>query len=246
MDTTESNKNTQSSTNCFSTDSILHLHKLLESQKEILPFDLLGRSLAYNPYPPRFLEIFPTLHRDCKQDLKPCKALYIQSFNFTDLATIAAQNSKIIVLDIARDKNANPLREGLECIGYLRHYTDSLIIVRDCFMEHYQILQALVYGADALLFNRFCPKGALGQNVDFASHLGLVSLLESITLRDIKDGIFAKVSGFYLPSECFSELISIIPKRKIICADVSCVKNQDRGKHNVDFGVDFVLQDFVL
>ena len=46
---------------CFSIDSISHLQDLIQSQKEILPFDLLGRSLSYNPYPPRFFEMFPML-----------------------------------------------------------------------------------------------------------------------------------------------------------------------------------------
>ena len=45
----------------FNAESIPYLRDLIESQKEILPFDLLGRSLSYNPYPPRFFEVFPTL-----------------------------------------------------------------------------------------------------------------------------------------------------------------------------------------
>ncbi len=226
---------------CFSIDSISHLQDLIQSQKEILPFDLLGRSLSYNPYPPRFFEMFPML---CNLDF--VKSLKISAFSFADLAQIQAQNAKIIVLDIARDSKANPLKEGLECIGYLRHYTDSLIIVRDCFIDSYQILQALVYGADALLFNHFCPKGLLKQNVDFAFHLGLASILESKNLRDIKDGIFAKVSGFCLPSECFSELASLIPKRKIICADFDIVQNLAHNNVKNISRADFVLQDFAL
>ncbi|MGX3043905.1 hypothetical protein [Helicobacter sp. T3_23-1056] len=258
----------------FNAESIPYLCDLIESQKEILPFDLLGRSLSYNPYPPRFFEIFPTLLDSVSLDsasldstsldstspfldstlLGKLCALQIRAFDFADFAHlqshINAKNVKIIFLDIARDSVAKPSGEGLECISYLRHYTDSLIVLKDCFLDSYQILQAVVFGADALCFSHFSLQSRLKELVDFASHLGLASLLESQNLADIKNGIFAKVSGFYLLEKCFGELASLIPKRKIICADVECVQNlaQHNAKNvsKVLSRVDFVLQDFAL
>lgn len=263
----------------FNAESIPYLRDLIESQKEILPFDLLGRSLSYNPYPPRFFEVFPTLldsvslgstflystsldstfldsaspFLDSTLLGKLC-ALQIRAFDFADFAHlqshINAKNVKIIFLDIARDSRAKPSGEGLECISYLRHYTDSLIVLRDCFLDSYQILQAVVFGADAVCFSHFSLQSRLKELVDFASHLGLASLLESQNLADIKNGIFAKVSGFYLLEKCVSELASLIPKRKIICADMECVQNlaQHNAKNlsKVLSRVDFVLQDFAL
>lgn len=244
----------------FNADSLPFLEAMIKSQEEILPFDLLGRSLSYNPYPPRFREIFPTLSlsKSLKEspaksliDLKKSskntrensikqmpKTLRVQAFSFVDLAHLQTQNAKIIVLDIARDSRANPRAEGLECISYLRHYTDALIIVQDCFICLYQILQALVYGADALLFSHISPKGKLKELVDFASRLGLVSLLESTSLREMKEGIFAKVDGVFLPKDCI-ELVKYIPKRKIICADANVVA--ECRNH-----IDFVLENFAL
>lgn len=240
----------------FNADSLPFLEAMIKSQEEILPFDLLGRSLSYNPYPPRFREIFPTLLLSKSFETPPTKSLIdlkkssknnpkqmpktlrVQAFSFVDLAHLQSQNAKIIVLDIARDSRANPHAEGLECISYLRHYTDALIIVQDCFICLYQVLQALVYGADALLFSHLSPKGKLKELVDFASHLGLVSLLESTSLREIKEGIFAKVDGVYLPKDCV-ELVKYIPKRKIICIDT---KVGTEYKNHIDF----VLENFAL
>lgn len=239
----------------FNADSLPFLEALIKSQEEILPFDLLGRSLSYNPYPPRFREIFPTLSlskspeksltkslidfKTQENDIKQMpKTLRVQAFSFVDLAHLQSQNAKIIILDIARDSKANPRAEGLECISYLRHYTDALIIVQDCFICLYQVLQALVYGADALLFSHFSPKGKLKELIDFASHLGLVSLLESTSLRAIKEGIFARVDGVFLPKDCI-ELIKYIPSRKIICTNTK-VRAECMNR------IDFVLDDFVL
>ena len=233
----------------FNAESIPYLRDLIESQKEILPFDLLGRSLSYNPYPPRFFEIFPTPLDSTSPLLDSTSqgkinALQIRAFDFADFAHlqsyVATQNVKIIFLDIARDSRAKPRAEGLECISYLRHYTDSLIVLKDCFLDNYQILQAVVFGADAICFSHFSLQGKLKELVDFASHLGVATLLESTHLRDIKDGIFAKVSGFYLPNECFSEIARIIPKRKIVCTNIA--QNQTLGNGRVDF----VLQDFCV
>lgn len=241
----------------FNANSLPFLEAMIKSQEEILPFDLLGRSLSYNPYPPRFREIFPTLSLSKSFETPPTKSLIdlnknttkndtkqmpktlrVQAFSFVDLANLQSQNAKIIILDIARDSRANPRAEGLECISYLRHYTDALIIVQDCFICLYQVLQALVYGADALLFSHLSPKGKLKELIDFASHLGLVSLLESTSLREIKDGIFTKVDGVYLPKDCV-ELVKYIPKRKIICIDAKASAESTNR-------VDFVLEDFAL
>lgn len=240
----------------FNADSLPFLEAMIKSQEEILPFDLLGRSLSYNPYPPRFREIFPTLSLSKSFETTPTKSLIdlkkssknntkqmpktlrVQAFSFVDLANLQSQNAKIIVLDIARDSRANPRAEGLECISYLRHYTNALIIVQDCFICLYQVLQALVYGADALLFSHLSPKGKLKELIDFASHLGLVSLLESTSLREIKEGIFAKADGIYLPKDCV-ELVKYIPKRKIICIDTKV--EAECGNY-----IDFVLEDFAL
>lgn len=248
----------------FNADSMPFLEAMIKSQEEILPFDLLGRSLSYNPYPPRFREIFPTLSLskslepptksliDVKKSSKDAKknnikqmpkSLRVQAFSFTDLAHLQSQNAKIIVLDIVRDSRANPRAEGLECISYLRHYTDALIIMQDCFISPYQVLQALVYGADALLFSHFSPKGKLKELIDFASRLGLVSLLESTNVREIKDGIFARVDGIFLPKDC-GELIKYIPSRKIICTSTKAVA---KSTNRIDFVLeDFALQDFSL
>ena len=182
----------------------------IEREKSLFPYEMLGRSLSYNPYPPRFKELFPAL--------ESARAICVKGFDFAKLEQIVAQEADIIVLDLARGADGAPSGEGLECVGYLRHYTGALIVLRDCFVDAYQVLQAVVYGADGVILD---SRGAgLKECVARAFSLGLMAFVEARDARDVKNGMLAKAEGFYLPGDVFDELCSIVPKRKCICTDL--------------------------
>lgn len=203
------------------------LRERIAREQEIAPFDLLGRSLSYNPYPPRFREIFPRLQGSVEStsqaDLtrqppatapRAIQAIMIKSFAFAELETIIAMKPHIIVLDLARDASAAPSGEGLECVGYLRHYTSALIILKDCFLEPYQILQALVYGADGIALD-FLPSNAKAL-LDFAFGLNLMSFCLVRDLKELKRAILARSEGLLMPESSFNELASLTPKHKCL------------------------------
>ncbi|WP_143000215.1 MULTISPECIES: hypothetical protein [unclassified Helicobacter] len=182
----------------------------IEREKSLFPYEMLGRSLSYNPYPPRFKELFPAL--------ESARAICVKGFDFAKLEQIVAQEADIIVLDLARGADGAPSGEGLECVGYLRHYTGALIVLRDCFVDAYQVLQAVAYGADGVILD---SRGAgLKECVARAFSLGLMAFVEVRDARDVKNGVLAKAEGFYLPGDVFDELCSIVPKRKCICTDL--------------------------
>ncbi|MDL0080635.1 hypothetical protein NYG90_07830 [Helicobacter sp. XJK30-2] len=194
-------------------------------EQELLPFDLLGRSLSYNPYPPRFKEIFPTLDSP--------RGVLVKGFVFDELesiiATLQTQRANIIVLDLARDSEANPSGEGLECIGYLRHYTNALIVLKDSFIAPYQILQAVVYGADGIVLDRD-SKGHK-ELLEFAFRLNCMGFYMIKTLKDIKSAVLAKAQGVFVDDSVYDELVSLIPQSKCICHFVP----KDRIATRADF-----------
>lgn len=183
----------------------------IQREQELLPFDLLGRSLSYNPYPPRFKEIFPTLDSP--------RGLLVKGFVFDELESIVAHihahKAQIIVLDIARDSSANPSGEGLECIGYLRHYTTALIVLKDSFIDPYQILQAVVYGADGVVLD----SSSRGHKalLEFAFRLNCMSFCVIATLKEIKQAVLAKTEGFFIDDGVYDEFATLLPKSKCIC-----------------------------
>lgn len=187
-----------------------HLEQNLAREQEIAPFDLLGRSLSYNPYPPRFKEMFPGL--DSTSVNMP--AVMVRGFGFEALEGIVAKQPALIVLDLARDELARPSGEGLECVGYLRHYTNALIVLRDYFINPYQMLQALVYGADAIMLNHL-PKNAKAL-LDFAFRLNLMSFTLIESPKDIKRAIMARSEGLAVVESIYDEVATLIPRQKCL------------------------------
>lgn len=199
----------------------------IQREQELLPFDLLGRSLSYNPYPPRFKEIFPTLDSP--------RGLLVKGFVFDELESIVAHihahKAQIIVLDMARDSSANPSGEGLECIGYLRHYTNALIVLKDSFIDPYQILQAVVYGADGVVLDSSSKRHK--ELLGFAFRLNCMSFCVITTLREIKQAVLAKTEGFFIDDGVYDEFATLLPKSKCICHLVP--KDKDYRATRADF-----------
>ncbi len=189
------------------------LHYHIQSQKDFMSFEMLGRSLAYNPYPPRFSVDFKNLESKVTH--------FIKAFDFENLESIIKLQSDIIILDMARDSSAKACGEGLECIGYLRHYTKALILLKDVFIDPYQILQAVVYGADGVILS--LDSMMQKENIELSYKLGLQSFVEVSTQAQITKAIFNKAQGFFIQSEFFSQLVGIIPKRKLIITQESAM-----------------------
>lgn len=179
------------------------LQQWLEAQKEFLSYEMLGRSLAYNPYPPR---AFGVLDEGSLININ--EITHLNPFNFSDLENI--QDSKILILEMKRENGA-PINEGLESISYLRHYKTGLIFVRDNFIDPYQILQMAVYGADGVILDSI-----KNENLALAASLNLFSVLKVDSIKEVTKGILNHVNGFLASS---NDLVRVIPKGKTIILD---------------------------
>lgn len=129
----------------------------IKKRNEIISFEVLGRSLALNPYLPRDFWIL----KESSQRVVLVKEISSQR----KISLI--KNENIISIN-------TELSDEIALVGIVRRYSPCLIIHNDIFISRYQILESLVYGADVVVLD----ESILGQQelldlYNFALHLGL-------------------------------------------------------------------------
>ena len=137
---------------------------------------------------------------------------------------------------------------NLDYISFIRRYTNTPILRKDFIIDRYQILEALVFGADfVLLIARVLKGDYLRELLEFARHLGLEALVEIHDEDDLKKAIFAgadiiginqrNLIDFSMNPELFERLIPLIPNNKIIVAESGLKDHKmlcELGKMGVD------------
>ena len=111
----------------------------VEKRNKEFSFDLLGRSLSLNPYPPRAFDFdFSPFIKDNIIKLKCIK----------DESSIPnlPNNLGIITADTT-------LLTDIALVATLRRYTPFIIIHKDIIISKYQILESLIYGADMIILD---------------------------------------------------------------------------------------------
>lgn len=155
----------------------------LALRKERLPEDLLGRSLSANPYEPR--DVISALRSDEKDPLRiiaeikkasPSKGIIREDFEPLSLA-VEYENAGASAFSVLTEPHY--FRGDLEFIPQIRRYTRTPILRKDFIVDRYQILEALVYGADFILLIAKALEGKqLRELLEFARRLGLEALCE--------------------------------------------------------------------
>ena len=102
-------------------------------------------------------------------------------------------------------------------------------MLKDSFIAPYQILQAVVYGADGIVLDRD-SKGHK-ELLEFAFRLNCMGFYMIKTLKDIKSAVLAKAQGVFVDDSVYDELVSLIPQSKCICHFVP----KDRIATRADF-----------
>ena len=198
----------------------------LALRKEKLPEDLLGRSLSANPYEPR--DVISALRSDEKDPLRiiaeikkasPSKGIIREDFEPLSLAA-EYENAGASAFSVLTEPHY--FRGDLEFIAQIRRYTHTPILRKDFIVDRYQILEALVYGADFILL---IAKALL----EFARRLGLRALCEIHDKDDLKKAVFAgadiiginhrNLETFEVNTSLSERLIPLIPNGKIIVAE---------------------------
>jgi len=213
----------------------------LEKRKKEYSVDWLGRSLAYNPYPPRDVKPYLTATKEEPiriiaevKKASPSKGIIKEDF---DPLLIAQEYNKAGVNAISVLTEPHFFQGDLEYLTGIRRYVDTPLLRKDFIIDKYQIVEALVYGADfILLIAKALSKKELQDLYDYALHMGLEVLVEIHDKEDLKKAMAcgANIIGinhrnletFEMNMNLCHELIPYIPNGKIIVGE-SGVSNQE-------------------
>ena len=227
----------------------------LEIRKSHYSIDWLGRSLAYNPYPPRDVKPYLTATPDEPiriiaevKKASPSKGIIREDFDPLEIAQIYS-NSGANAISVLTEPHF--FQGNLEYLTGIRRYVNTPLLRKDFIIDKYQIVEALVYGADfILLIAKALGKKELKELYEYAIHLGLEVLVEIHDLEDLKKTIScgANIIGinhrnletFEMDMELCDKLIPMIPNGKIIIAE-SGVSNQETIKRLSEIGCDAFL-----
>lgn len=144
-----------------------NLQKSLALKEGMLSYEMLGKSLSYNPYLPRVIPqikdcVFVTPDEVLGKLLEENTRTECVIVNFKGLYEIGAPS----VFD-------------LEVLGLLRRHASSLIVHQDLFISHYQLLESLVQGSDGVVLDEELLKEDLKGMAEFAWRLGLSVFVET-------------------------------------------------------------------
>jgi len=227
----------------------------LERRKKEYSIDWLGRSLAYNPYPPRDVKGYLTSTPDQKvriiaevKKASPSKGVIREDF---DPLFIAQEYSKNGANAISVLTEPHFFQGDLEYLTGIRRYVDTPLLRKDFIVDKYQIVEALVYGADfILLIAKALSKVELKELYDYAIHLGLEVLVEIHDKEDLRKAIASgatiiginhrNLETFEMDMELCDKLIPLIPNGKIIVAE-SGVSDPQTIKRLSSIGADAFL-----
>ncbi len=215
-------------------DIIKKTEEDLKKRKKEFSLDWLGRSLAYNPYQPRDVRPFLSSSQDDPYRIiaevkkaSPSKGIIRENF---DPLLIAKEYEKGGANAISVLSEPHFFQGNLEYLTQIRRYVPTPLLRKDFIIDEYQILEALVYGADfILLIAKALSKKELKSLLEYAWHLGLNALVEIHDKDDLTKAIFAgadiiginhrNLETFEMDMKLCQKLIPLIPNGKIIVAE---------------------------
>lgn len=227
----------------------------LEKRKKDLPLDLLGRSLSSNPFTPRDVKPYLTATKEEPiriisevKKASPSKGIIKEDFDPIAIAQ-AYSNSGANAISVLTEPHY--FQGNLEYLTAIRRYVPTPLLRKDFIIDKYQIVEALVYGADfILLIAKSLGTKELKELYDYALHVGLEVLVEIHDKEDLTKAMKcgANIIGinhrnldtFEMDMELCDKLIPMIPNGKIIVAE-SGVSNTETIKRLSGIGADAFL-----
>ena len=227
----------------------------LERKKIEYPMEWLGRSLSFNPFLPRdvhsVLKSTPENPYRIIAEIKkasPSKGVIREDF---DPIVIAKEYEKGGADALSILTEPHWFKGNVEYLGMVRRYVPMPLLRKDFIIDKYQILEALVYGADfILLIAKALSRKELKELIDYTRHLGMEALVEIHDKVDLTKAIFAgadiiginhrNLETFKMDMELSKRLIPLIPNSKIIVAE-SGINDHETVKELSKAGADAFL-----
>lgn len=224
---------------------------LVEREKKF-SLDWLGRSLAFNARAPR--DVIPYLkateenpYRIISEVKKasPSKGVIREDF---DPVAIAQNYEKGGASAISILTEPHFFQGNLDYLAEIRRYVSIPLLRKDFIVSKYQILEAMVFGADfILLIAAALSKKELKELLNYTRHLGMEALVEVHDKPDLVKAIYAgsdiiginhrNLQTFEMNMNLSYELVPMIPNGKIIVAESGIYEHgqlEDLSKAGVD------------
>ncbi len=227
----------------------------LERRKKEFSTDWLGRSLAFNPFMPRDIKSYLTSTKENPYRIiaevkkaSPSKGIIREDF---DPLFIAQEYEKGGADAISVLTEPHYFKGNLEYLTGIRRYVATPLLRKDFIVDEYQILEALVYGADfILLIAKALSKKELKSLLEYTWRLGMDALVEIHDKEDLTKAIFAganiigvnhrNLDTFEMDMSLTEKLMPLIPNGKIIVAE-SGLNDKETIVHLSKVGADAFL-----
>ncbi len=224
----------------------------LKKREKEYSIDWLGRSLAFNARAPR--DIIPHL-KSTKEDpyriiaevkkASPSKGVIREDFDPLAIAQ-AYERGGASAISVLTEPHF--FQGDLEYLAGIRRYVGIPLLRKDFIISKYQLVEALVYGADfVLLIAAALSKKELKELLNYTRHLGMEALVEVHDKADLVKAIYAgadiiginhrNLQTFEMDMELCYKLIPLIPNGKIIVAESGIYEHgqlEDLAKAGVD------------
>lgn len=206
----------------------------LEKRKIEYPMEWLGRSLAFNPFVPKDVHAALRSTEDNPYRIiaevkkaSPSKGIIREDFDPMVIAQ-AYEKGGADALSILTEPHF--FQGDKEYLGMVRRYVNIPLLRKDFIVDKYQLVEALVFGADyVLLIAKALSRKELKALLEYALHLGMEVLVEIHDKTDLIKAIFAganiiginhrNLDTFEMDMKLSQKLIPLIPNGKIIVAE---------------------------
>jgi indole-3-glycerol phosphate synthase len=165
----------------------------------------------------------------------PSKGIIREDFNPVELACTFEANGAV-ALSVLTDKKY--FQGNIDYLESIKRATALPLLDKDFIIDPYQIYQARIYGADALLLiAAILPDDLLLDYLALTDHLGLSALVEVHTLDELKRVLPMNVSiiginnrnltTFQVTLETSLELLNYIPEDTIVVSESGIESKKD-------------------
>lgn len=227
---------------------------LVKREKEF-SMDWLGRSLAYNARAPREVHAFLSSSEEEPYRIiaevkkaSPSKGVIREDFDPLGIAQ-AYEKGGANAISVLTEPHF--FQGSIDYLAGIRRYVGIPLLRKDFIVSKYQLLEALVYGADfVLLIAKALSKKELKELLNYTRHLGMEALVEVHDKSDLTKAIYAgadiiginhrNLETFEMDMELSFKLIPLIPNGKIIVAESGIFEHDQLGEYH-KAGVDAFL-----
>ncbi|SJZ32122.1 indole-3-glycerol phosphate synthase TrpC [Selenihalanaerobacter shriftii] len=178
----------------------------------------------------------------------PSKGLIKEAFNPIEIATVYSQQGAAAISVLTDEKF---FQGSLDYLQAVRKVTELPLLRKDFIIDPYQVYEAQVFGADAiLLIVNILTENKLRELLDLAKRLGLASLVEVHTAKELETAtrVGAEIIGinnrnlknFTTDIKQTLKLKELVPQDRILISE-SGISNREDIERLITAGIDGVL-----